>query len=181
MCYVVTTYTKKEIRYFMSLFSEKLLQKASDFVKLAKSKNLKLATAESCTGGLLSGLITSVSGSSDVFDRGFVTYATKSKTDMINVNRSIIEKHTVFSEEVAEAMAKGCVNNSDADIGVGITGIAGPNGGSENQPVGLVYISVFNSKNDKVEVSKNIFSGSRDEVRLQAVEKALDMLKNIMN
>lgn len=164
----------------MSLFSEKLLQKAANFVKLAKSKGLKLAAAESCTGGLLSGLVTSVSGSSDVFDRGFVTYATKSKTDMINVNKNVIEKYTVFSGEVAEAMAKGCVNNSDADIGVGITGIAGPNGGNEKQPVGLVYVAVFNSKTNNVEVNKNIFKGDRDEVRLQAVEKALDMLSNII-
>lgn len=146
-------------------------------LSLLKSKGLKLATAESCTGGLIASLITEISGASEVFECGFVTYSNDSKTNLLGVDEKLIAQHGAVSEEVAIAMAKGTLKKTGADIAVSVTGIAGPNGGTEQKPVGLVFIAVANKNGSAC--TKNIFSGNRNEIRSQSVEVALQMLHDV--
>lgn len=147
-----------------------LLKDASKVVELLKKHKLTISTAESCTGGLLSGAITSVSGSSDVFNAGIVTYSNDAKMKYLGVKKETLDKFGAVSENTALEMSNGVKSVNNSHIGVGITGIAGPTGGTEAKPVGLVYISV----NDIV--TKNIFAGDREQVRNSAVTKALDMI-----
>ncbi|MBS0290658.1 MAG: CinA family protein [Proteobacteria bacterium] len=132
----------------------------------------KLVTAESCTGGGLSYWITSVEGSSQWFDRGFITYSNFSKSEMLGIDMNIIEKQGAVSETIAVAMAKGALARSGAQLSVAITGIAGPAGGSLEKPVGTVWICVagltFKSINKQY-----LFKGSRNEIREQAIHHAL--------
>ena len=107
----------------------------------AAQSGLKLATAESCTGGLIAAILTEVPGSSDVFERGFVTYSNEAKTELLGVPAELIEKHGAVSEEVARAMASGALGHSRADIAVAVTGVAGPGGGTTAKPVGLVHLA----------------------------------------
>lgn len=145
-----------------------------------KEKGMKLATAESCTGGMLSASITALPGASDVFERGFITYSNESKTELLQVPAKLIAAHGAVSAEVAEAMAEGARKNSRADIAVSITGIAGPDGGSAEKPVGTVYIG-FAEKDGKTENLHNTFKGTREEIRTQSVSAALEMLlKNLL-
>lgn len=116
--------------------------KIEEIITLLKNKNLKLAIAESCTGGLIASLITEISGASEVFECGFVTYSNYSKTNLLGVEEQLITQHGAVSDEVAIAMAKGAIQKTGADIAVSVTGIAGPNGGTQQKPVGLVYIAV---------------------------------------
>ncbi|MBU6476231.1 MAG: CinA family protein, partial [Alphaproteobacteria bacterium] len=143
--------------------------------RAAAAKKMKIATAESCTGGLISGALTAVAGASDVFDRGFVVYSYAAKTDMLGVPRKAIIDRGAVSPEVAHAMAEGALENSDADIAVAVTGIAGPGGGTPEKPVGLVWLGC--AMKGKIYTVKNNFSGDRSDVRLQTVETALDILK----
>lgn len=149
----------------------------SDLIKtlsdVLRTKQLKLATAESCTGGLIAMLITELSGSSGIFDRGFVTYSNQSKIDMLGVNSITLDNHGAVSMEVATEMAMGALKNSQADLAISITGIAGPTGGSETKPVGLVYIG-FARKNGETHVEKYIFSGDRYTIRYTAAKTALE-------
>ena len=149
----------------------KIFQK---IVTEACNKNIKIVTAESCTGGLISAYITSVSGSSEVFERGFVTYSNKAKAEILEVNKTSLNQFGAVSNQVAKEMAEGCLKNSDSDIAVSVTGIAGPSGGSDEKPVGLVYIGLNN--NGKIKIEKNIFSGDRQEVRLKSVKRAAEMI-----
>jgi nicotinamide-nucleotide amidase len=110
-------------------------------VRALKAKGWRIATAESCTGGMVAAAITDIAGSSDVFDRGFVTYSNEAKTEMLGVPVDLILKHGAVSEVVARAMAEGALKNSKADISVSVTGIAGPSGGSAEKPVGLVHFA----------------------------------------
>jgi PncC family amidohydrolase len=114
--------------------------------KILREKKLRIATAESCTGGGLANRITNISGSSDYFERGFVTYSVSAKQENLGVPKKIIEKFGVVSNETASAMAEGVKKVSNADIGVGITGIAGPTGGSNEKPVGTVCIALSGKK-----------------------------------
>jgi nicotinamide-nucleotide amidase len=138
-------------------------------------KQETLAVAESCTGGLLSQRITSISGSSRSFLGGAIVYANELKTDFANVPAELIEQHGAVSAEVAEAMARGIRQRTGASVGVGITGIAGPNGGTEEKPVGLVYIGL--SYGPKTESMECNFRGDRDRVRLWASQQALDLVR----
>lgn len=147
-----------------------LLKDADKVVKLLKKHKLTISTAESCTGGLLSGAITAVSGSSDVFNAGIVTYSNDAKMKYLGVKEETLQKYGAVSEQTAYEMSMGVKEKNGADIGVGITGIAGPTGGTEEKPVGLVYIGVNGV------VTKNIFAGEREDVRQQAVVKALNMV-----
>ena len=116
---------------------------ACNVVAELKEKGLSVGCAESCTGGLLAGVITSVSGASGVFECGIVSYSERIKCELLGLTQDFIDKHGVVSKEVALAMAKSVIKLSGADVGVGITGIAGPNGGTEEQPVGTIYVSVL--------------------------------------
>lgn len=153
----------------------KKLEKAEEkLVRLLTEKNMKISTAESCTGGLLSQRITSVPGSSSCFDLGVVTYANEQKMKVLGVSGESLLKFGAVSEAVALSMSLGAKKISGADIAVGITGLAGPGGATADKPVGLVYISICSENVHKAE--KFIFSGSRDEVRMKASDEALRLV-----
>jgi len=158
------------------MFSEKLLRAAAELLHNCKRKGLKLATAESCTGGLVSALLTEIPGSSTVFERGFITYSDASKTELLGVDSALIAEHGAVSEAVAANMAQNAMQRARTEIAVAVTGIAGPDGGTKEKPVGLVYIAV--AAHDTIIVESNHFTGSRTDIRLQSVAKALDMLSD---
>ena len=135
----------------------------------------KLVIAESCTGGLVCSTITSVSGSSKWFDRGFVTYSNNSKIDSLGVQGETLENFGAVSQEVANEMSKGALKNSEANLGISITGIAGPEGGSFAKPVGTVYFSIANQKKVILE-HKSDFKGSREKIRKESVLFVLNKL-----
>ncbi len=143
-----------------------------------REKNLTVAAAESCTGGMLASALTGVAGSSDYFHGGAVTYSNESKTAILGVPASVIEKNGAVSKEVAIAMANAAKKRFDADIGVSITGIAGPGGGSFEKPVGTVYIAVSSRKaEDNAVCVKCELKGKRSGIRNQSVSRALDMIR----
>lgn len=141
-------------------------------------RGFTITTAESCTGGLLSGRLINSPGASAVYNQGFITYANEAKENLIGVSHKTLESFGAVSEQTAKEMAKGAARVSEADVAVGITGIAGPDGGTKEKPVGLVYIGCFVC--GEVKVEKNIFSGDRRSVREQAVEKALMLVKEML-
>jgi len=145
-----------------------LLQRYREF-------GLKIATAESCTGGLVAGTLTAIAGSSDVYERGWVTYSNEAKREQLGVSAALLEAHGAVSGEVAEAMAKGALHRSKADVAISVTGIAGPGGGSPEKPVGLVYIGLAR-KDGWSQVERCRFDGDRDAVRAQTVTRALTHL-----
>ena len=139
---------------------------------LLQEHKLSVVTAESCTGGMISTRITARSGASSMFERGFVTYSNDSKAELLDVSREILETAGAVSRECAEAMVQGALKHSKAQIGVSVTGIAGPDGGNEDKPIGLVYIG-YAMRGGPVKVAKHNFSGDRGAVRNQTVEAAL--------
>jgi nicotinamide-nucleotide amidase len=159
------------------MFSEHLLSLARDVLDRARTKGLRIATAESCTGGLIAGLLTEIAGSSDVFERGFVTYSNEAKEQMLGVPAALLAAHGAVSEPVALAMAEGALRHSSADIAAAVTGIAGPGGGSAEKPVGLVYIAAARKGRAPL-VRRHLFGDiGREQVRLRTVEEALEALQ----
>jgi nicotinamide-nucleotide amidase len=146
-------------------------------VTLLKNKKLKIAVAESCTGGLISKRITDIPGASDILDMGIVSYANSIKARFLGVSEEILNTVGAVSEQTAAAMAKGVCEAANADIGVSTTGIAGPGGGTEEKPVGLVYISVY-FRNGKQTVKKLNLSGSRKEIREQTANAVFETVLN---
>lgn len=144
-------------------------------VKLLEKYELTVATVESCTGGLIAGRLVNVPGVSEVFREGFVTYSNKAKRKYVDVNKSTLKKYGAVSEQTAREMAIGGTFAADSDVCVAVTGIAGPDGGTEEKPVGLVYIATY--MKDKVTVQEYRFKGNRAKIREQAVVKALDLLR----
>ncbi|MDO4329059.1 MAG: competence/damage-inducible protein A [Lachnospiraceae bacterium] len=144
-------------------------------VKLLKKLELTVTTAESCTGGMLAARLVNVPGVSDVFREGFITYANKSKRKILGVSKSTLKKYGAVSEQTAKEMATGGVFATDADVCIAITGLAGPDGGTDEKPVGLVYIACY--LKDNVTVEKYQFKGDRNKIREQSVVKALDLLR----
>jgi nicotinamide-nucleotide amidase len=136
---------------------------------------LMLATAESCTGGLLAAAMTDMPGASEVFERGFVTYSNDAKQELLGVPAEILRSHGAVSTQTATAMVRGAIKNSRAEIAVAITGIAGPSGGSEQKPVGLVYIA-FGMKDGPVQCVEHRFQGDRPDIRHQAADCAVKHL-----
>ncbi len=143
---------------------------------LLRQARKTLSIAESCTGGLLGHRITNISGSSDYFQQGVLTYSNDSKAQLLGIPQDLMLQHGAVSPEVAEAMAVGIRERSGSDIGLAITGIAGPEGGSPDKPVGLVYVGL--SWKDGTKVERNIFLGNREIVKFQSTQKALDMLRH---
>jgi len=133
-----------------------------------------IATAESCTGGLIAGVLTAIAGSSDIVDRGFVTYSNAAKTEMLGVPAALITTHGAVSAPVAEAMARGALQRSAATIAIAVTGIAGPGGGSADKPVGLVWFGL--ARGNTVISESVVFPGNRTAVRIATVEHALAMI-----
>jgi nicotinamide-nucleotide amidase len=157
------------------MFSDKLVELAKNVISACKKYNLRLATAESCTGGLIAGCLTSISGASDVLKFGFVTYTNQAKINMLGVSASILNEHGAVSEIVSRSMANGAIKPGNADISVSVTGIAGPDGGSNKKPVGLVHISVARNHFDTLH-ERHLFNGDREAIRLQTVTAALKLL-----
>lgn len=158
------------------MFSDDLKKLAEEVLSACRDKGLKLAAAESCTGGLITGLLTAVSGSSDVVECGFVTYSNEAKHEILGVPEGLIETLGAVSDEVVRAMAEGALKYSAAQISVAVTGIAGPTGGTEEKPVGLVHLAVARDGADTM-VEHHIFDGDRDAVREKTVIAALKLVR----
>jgi nicotinamide-nucleotide amidase len=152
-----------------------LLLKAEQVLALCRSHDLMIATAESCTGGLVAASLTAIAGSSRVFDRGFVSYANEAKIAMLGVEASLIDSQGAVSEAVARAMAEGAISQSRAQAALAITGIAGPDGGSVAKPVGCVHIAAAQQGFDTLH-ERHLFAGDRAAVREQAALAAMDLL-----
>jgi nicotinamide-nucleotide amidase len=152
-----------------------LLDLAKTVLVAAKGAGKKITTAESCTGGLVAGCITAIPGSSAVFECGYVTYSNEAKTSMLGVPRDAVKEFGAVSDIVAAAMAEGALAQSNADIAVAVTGIAGPDGGSKEKPVGLVYLAVAQRAKD-AQVKRYVFAGTRTDIRRATVAAALELL-----
>ena len=154
-----------------------LRTKAAHVLKLFRARGLTLATAESCTGGLVAGALTEIAGSSDVVDRGFVTYSNAAKEAMLGVPAATLERHGAVSAETAAAMAAGALERSGADITVAITGIAGPGGGSKQKPVGLVHFAAASRDGRRLALHRRFGKIGRRRVRERSVAEALALLQ----
>src|SRR5690242_3789324 len=142
---------------------------------ICREARVKLATAESCTGGMIAAALTDIAGSSDVVERGFVTYSNEAKTTLVGVPREQIEAHGAVSAHVAQAMAAGALAHAPVELAVAATGIAGPAGGSERKPVGLVYLGCAR-KGQPARVERQVFHGDRAAIRAAATRRALELL-----
>lgn len=152
---------------------------AEEVGKLLRSKNLTISVAESCTGGRVGDMLTNVSGSSDYFMGGVVSYSNRAKEDLLGVRSSTLASKGAVSDEVARQMASGVRRSLHTKIGVGITGIAGPLGGTPGKPVGLVYIAVTSDRGTAS--ARNLFKGSRAQVKKQSATRALEMVKDFVS
>jgi nicotinamide-nucleotide amidase len=159
------------------VFDPETLALARSVLALCRARRWRLATAESCTGGLVAAALTAIAGASDVIACGFVTYSNKTKIELLGVPQETIAAHGAVSAEAAAAMAQGAVARAGVDLVVSVTGIAGPGGGTPSKPVGLVYIGVA-TKQDAARVERRIFPGDRTEVRRAATMLALELLQD---
>jgi nicotinamide-nucleotide amidase len=164
----------------MSLFPRPLVQSAELLLGDCRDAKIKIVTAESCTGGLIAALLTEIPGSSDVVERGFVTYSNEAKRDSLGVPGDLIADFGAVSEPVARAMAEGAINNSRAQISVSVTGVAGPGGGSALKPVGLVHFGAARRGKKIIHEAQRFGDLGREEIRLKAVEFALEMLRRTL-
>lgn len=158
------------------MFSKHILDLATEVLAKARGAGVKIATAESCTGGLVAGALTEIPGSSDVVDRGFVVYSNDAKAALLGVAPGLIAKHGAVSAEVAQAMAIGALSRAPVQIAASITGIAGPGGGTRDKPVGLVHIAVARSDGTTLSLECRFGDVGRDTVRMNSVATALDQL-----
>jgi len=162
------------------MFSTDLLARAEHLLATARAGGVRIATAESCTGGLIAALLTEIAGASDVFGRGFVTYSNKAKQDMLGVPAATLRQYGAVSEAVARVMAEGAIRNSTAELSVAVTGIAGPAGGTDEKPVGLVHIAVARAGEATLHRECRFGDIGRGEIRLASVEVALEMLQQLL-
>ena len=158
------------------MFTQNLLKLADSVLAEARVKGLKITTAESCTGGLVAGALTEIAGSSDVFERGFVTYSNQAKQDCLGVIDDTLDKFGAVSDPTAVAMAEGALANSRADISVAITGVAGPGGGSPEKPVGLVHFAAARRGRPTISEARSFGDIGRNKIRMESVEVALTLL-----
>jgi len=150
-----------------------------NIVKKLIKKKLKISFAESCTGGMLATSITSISGASKVFNIGLITYSNQAKINILKVNKNIIKKYGAVSAECCEAMVKNLAKISKAQINVSVTGIAGPNGGTKNKPVGLVYIGI--KRSNKIVITKNVFKQkTRNAIQKATVKRTLNIVNTLV-
>jgi nicotinamide-nucleotide amidase len=160
-----------------SLFDDELFLLAAQLVALYRSRGLMLATAESCTGGLVAALLTEIAGSSSVVERGFVTYSNAAKQELLGVAPSLLATRGAVSTEVAQAMAQGALEHSRADVAVAITGIAGPGGGTDEKPVGLVHFATAARNGGVTACEKRFGDLGRAAIRRASVQQALELLR----
>ena len=159
------------------MFDQVLCAQSVDVLQALRGAGLMVATAESCTGGLIAGALTEIAGSSDVVERGFVTYSNEAKQECLGVPADLIAGYGAVSEPVARAMAEGAVRHSRADIAVAVTGVAGPGGGSIEKPVGLVHVAVARKGAQTLHQRLELGDIGRSEVRLATIKAALDLIK----
>jgi nicotinamide-nucleotide amidase len=159
------------------MFPERLRNLAMLILDDAEQARLKIATAESCTGGLLAALFTEIPGSSSVFERGFVTYSNRAKEEMLGIPGDALADYGAVSEPVARMMAEGALTNSRANISVGITGVAGPGGGTKMKPVGTVHIACARENRAIIHEHLQLGELSRDAIRMASVETALGLIQ----
>jgi nicotinamide-nucleotide amidase len=162
------------------MLTNETLKQAETLLQECRTRNKKVATVESCTGGLIAAALTHAAGSSDVFERGFVTYSNEAKTELVGVSATLIQTYGAVSAEVARAMAEGALSHSPADLAVSVTGVAGPGGGSVEKPVGLVWFGCARRKGG-CNTFEQKFDGDRASVRAQSVAFALKLLANALN
>jgi len=158
------------------VFSDRVTALAKQVLERADAAGVMVATAESCTGGLVAGALTEIAGSSSVVDRGFVTYSNEAKMQMIGVEEAVLLSYGAVSEQTARAMAAGAVACSAASVSVAITGIAGPGGGSDSKPVGLVHFAAVKRDGGVMHIERRFGDLGRSGVREAALEQALEML-----
>ncbi len=158
------------------MLPEQTLRDAETLLAACRARHVMLATAESCTGGLIAAALTAIAGSSDVVDRGFVTYSNEAKNQMIGVPMALIETHGAVSEDVARAMAAGALERSRASIAVAVTGVAGPGGGSAEKPVGLVCFGLA-QRGQPTASARMVFPGDRAGIRAATVAYALALIQ----
>jgi nicotinamide-nucleotide amidase len=157
------------------MFEQELIGRAEQVLERCRHAGLRLATAESCTGGLVAAALTAIAGSSDVVERGFVTYSNEAKTELLGVSPALLAAKGAVSAEVAEAMAAGALARAPVDVAVSVTGIAGPGGATPTKPVGLVYLGI-GRKGGAVRSEHHVFSGDRTAIRHAAASRALELL-----
>lgn len=163
------------------MISERLLQDASDLFERTKVLGYRLATAESCTGGLIAASITAVPGASVVLDRGFVTYSNDAKVEMLGVPAELIERRGAVSQEVALAMVDGALKHSRADIALAVTGIAGPDGGSADKPVGLVHIAAARRNGPRLHEEHRFGDIGRHRIQAESAVAALTLAGRLLD
>ena len=159
------------------MFDPETLALAEAVLALCRARQWHLATAESCTGGLVAAALTAIGGSSDVIERGFVAYSNDAKMELLGVSADTIAAHGAVSAQTAAAMARGAVARAPVDLAVSITGVVGPGGGTPQKPVGLVYLGVAR-KDGAARVERRIFPGDRTEIRNAALALALELLQD---
>jgi nicotinamide-nucleotide amidase len=158
------------------VITQALLDDAASLLDACRAKGIRLATAESCTGGLITAVLTAIAGASDVVERGFVTYSNAAKNELLGVPMELITTFGAISEPVAQCMAEGALQRSHADIVVSVTGLAGPGGGSAEKPVSLVWFGLAQRKKPVASVSR-IFPGDRTAIRTAAVELSFALIR----
>lgn len=163
------------------MFTTSQQAEASSLLELLRIRQLKIATAESCTGGLVVALLTEIAGSSDVVERGIVTYSNAAKMELVGVPEAILARHGAVSEEVARAMASGALAASRADVAVSVTGVAGPGGGTALKPVGLVHIAAATREGTSLHVECRFGDIGRSEIRTRAVAEALALVRRLIS
>jgi len=163
------------------MFSDQLTQAARDVLAAAQKQKLKLVTAESCTGGLVAACLTSIPGSSAVFERGLVTYSNEAKVELLGVPMALIQTKGAVSEEVARAMAEGALAQTPADIAVAVTGIAGPDGGSAEKPVGLVHFAAARRGSETAHEEHRFGNIGRHVVQAESAGTSLRLLMQMMS
>jgi len=158
------------------MFPPDLLNEAAELLDRLRAQGLRLATAESCTGGLIAALFTEIAGSSDVIERGFVTYSNAAKTELLGVSDALLALHGAVSEPVVRAMVQGALAHSHADVAVSVTGVAGPGGGTDAKPVGLVHIAAMRNGGEVVHQECRFGAIGRGPIRLASVDVALQLI-----
>ena len=160
------------------MFGPSLLAQSAALLDACRARGLRLATAESCTGGLIAALLTEIAGSSDVFERGFVTYSNAAKSELLGIDPELIAAQGAVSEPVARAMAEGALAHSAADLAIAVTGVAGPGGGSAEKPVGLVHLAIARKALATVHRRCDFGDLGRTHVRAATVATAIEMLSS---
>jgi len=164
-----------------ALFPVDLVENAEALLAELKRCGLRLATVESCTGGLLAGLLTEIAGASAVVERGFITYSNVAKSEQVGVDPALIDAHGAVSVEVARAMAEGGLTHAPVDVAVAVTGIAGPDGGSAQKPVGLVYLAVASKLGPTLTRECRFGSIGRAQIRLASVSAAIELARRAVS